>query len=112
MLKLAYEAAGYDVDAHISETDFLGKKRLTRNDPFLIPMLDANAKSPGSKRDKTKTVSKKSEPKPEGTKCWLPYLPLCGINSMSYSQVFEYWKPVMHAVLPERKRFMGYESSE
>ena len=47
--------------------------------------------------------------KPEGTKCWLPYLPPCGVLQMSFSQVDLYWNQVMRAVLPERGRFLGYE---
>ena len=107
VLQLAYEAAGYDVDAHTSATDFLGKKRISRNDPFLIPMVGTTGKSPGSIQQKTKNENRKPEPKQqksEGTKCWLPFLPLCGINKMSFNQVSQYWSPVMRALLPEQNR--------
>ena len=106
VLQLAYEAAGYDVDAHTSATDYLGKKRTSRNDPFLIPMVGTTGKSPGSIQQ-SENEHRKPEPKHQkskGTMCWLPFLPLCGINKMSFNQVSQYWSPVMRALLPEQNR--------
>ena len=48
--------------------------------------------------------------KPEGTKCWLPYLPPCGVLSMSFTQLDLYWNQVMRAVLPEVGWSLGYET--
>ena len=48
--------------------------------------------------------------KPHGTKCWLPYLPPCGVLQMSSSQIDLYWNQVMRAVLSERGRHLGYET--
>ena len=104
VLKLAYEHAGYDVESYTSETDYLRKRVISKNGPFIVPMPGANEESP-------QTESKNPE-KPEGTECWLPYLPTCGINKMSYGQLSLYWNLVMRAVLPERKRYLGFESSK
>ena len=48
--------------------------------------------------------------KPEGTKCWLPYLPPYGIEGMSVGGIEIYWTRVMRAVLPRPARNMGYEN--
>ena len=46
--------------------------------------------------------------KPAGAKCWLPFLPPCGIDGMTSSAIELYWNQVMRAVLPNRGRYLGY----
>ena len=50
------------------------------------------------------------ENKPEGTKCWLPYLPPYGIQGMGITGIDIYWNRVMRAVVQPSGRSMGYES--
>ena len=54
--------------------------------------------------------SSKEGPKPEGAKCWLPYLPPGGIEKMSDKILRLYWSQVMRSVNEDRKRDMGYGS--
>ena len=49
---------------------------------------------------------------PEGAKCWLPYLPPCGVDNLTATMVEVYWKGVMRLVLTDKGRDLGYETKE
>ena len=51
-----------------------------------------------------------SSTQPPNTKCFLPFLPPGGISKMNDKQIRRYWKVVMRALLPDRRRDLGYET--
>ena len=62
-------------------------------------------------RYKSQPISVTEEIQPPDTTCFLHYLPPGSIGAMTERVLRQYWTDVMHRVLPERKRGMGYDQA-
>ena len=101
-----FELGYYVIDAKNSMVEIDGSPCLRQ----LLYEASPEINSKWKNSDKSQPISETEEVQPPGTTCFLPYLPPGSIGAMTERVLRQYWTDVMHRVLPERKRGMGYDT--